>query len=81
MATNVNINHNYGEVTVIDNMVQLPGNRQMPIDEYEELMVYESSMKEQRHNVSYKLSDSEQIRIAIEQTNAKLDKLIELLSK
>lgn len=36
MAT-INVNNNYGTLTVIDGNVQLPGGRQMPLEEYQDL--------------------------------------------
>ena len=49
MATTVNVNNNYGTLTIIDGNVQLPGGRQMPLDEYEDLWQREEWERQARH--------------------------------
>lgn len=50
MATTVNVQNNYGQLTVIDGNVQLPGGRQMPLDEYQDLWQREEWERQARHD-------------------------------
>lgn len=76
MAT-INVQNNYGQLTVIDGNVQLPGGRTMPLEEYNDLWQREEWAMQARRE---QLAESKAEKAELEHRDHAIDELISVVT-